>query len=105
MNVGDEPVRDHISAGEVLKVTLRTDVCLYQRFALRPIVTGLFVSRSSTGGNSRRIPQESGHLPTFFFPIYFVQGNKLSAYISIHCASERGRALPASSGCWNLLLR
>jgi hypothetical protein len=98
MNIGDEAVRDHISAGEALRVTLQTDVCLYHRFGLRPIVTGLFISRSSTGGNSRRILQEGGHLRTFFFPIYFVQGSKLSAYISIHC--ERGWDKPASSsGC------
>jgi hypothetical protein len=34
-------------------------------------------------------------LPTFFFPIYFVQGNELSAYISIHCG--RNCAEPVNS--------
>ena len=68
--------------------------CLYQKFGLRPIVTGLFISRSSTGENSRRTLQEGARLPTFFFPIYFVQGNELGAYILIH--SERNYAEPAS---------
>ncbi len=47
---------------------------------------------------------EGAHLPTFFFPIYFVQGNELSAYISIHY--ERGGAkLVSSSSCCSLALR
>lgn len=95
MDVGDETVRDHIRAGDVLRVSKSYGLtsCLYQRLGLRPIVTGLFVSRSSTRGNSRGILQEGGHLPTFLFPVYFVQGNKLSAYIFIHC--KRGCAKPA----------
>lgn len=89
MNMGDEAVRDHISAGEASRMTLRTDVCLYQRFGLRPIVTGLFTSRSSTRENGQRILEEVAILPTFFFPIYFVQGNKFSAYILIHRYESR----------------
>ena len=71
MNIGDEAVRDHISAGEALRVILRTDVCLYQRFGLRPIVTGLFTSRSSTRENSRRILEESSHFSHLLFSRLF----------------------------------
>jgi hypothetical protein len=51
VNIGDVTVRDHISAEGALRtgIAFKTDICLYQRFGLRPIVTGLFISRSSTG--------------------------------------------------------
>jgi hypothetical protein len=49
------------------------------------MVTGLLISRSSTGENLQHILSERSHLPTFFLPVYFVQRNKFSAYISIHC--------------------
>ena len=71
MNIGDEIVRDHICAEESLRVTLRTDVCIYQRFGLRPIVTGLFVSRSRTGENGRRILQKGGHFAHLLFSHLF----------------------------------
>ena len=78
MNMGDEAIRDHISAGEASRMILRTDVCLYQRFGLRPIVTGLFTSRSSTTENSQRILEESGHFARLLFSHLFCPRKQVS---------------------------
>jgi hypothetical protein len=50
MNIGDVTVRDHKSAEEALRTRtpFEADARLYQRFGLRPIVTGLFISSSIT---------------------------------------------------------
>ena len=71
MNMGDEAIRDHVSAGEASRLTLRTDVCLYQSFGLRPIVTGLLTSRSSTRENSQRILEVSGCFAHLLFSHLF----------------------------------
>jgi len=47
-------------------------------------MTGLLISRSNTGEKVWRILPEGDGFLTFFLPIYFVHGNKFSAYISIH---------------------
>jgi len=64
--------------------TIARAACLYQRPGFRPIATGLLTSRSNTGEKIRSIILECDHFLTFFLPIYFVQGNKLSAYILVH---------------------